>query len=310
MWFGMTESGCTAFAFPGMGTRLTGFERALFFRHRTLMLPFLEQASHAASMDLVSWLEHDAFEEQYLDDRKSQIFTFAFSAALYEVLKDHGVAAQFMAGYSFGHYAALFASNCLSFSDALACAYRAFDFMRESLPEGAWGMAAIVGLSIAEIEGLLDGSIMVVNVNGDSCAILAGFASELETLRGRAMEKGALKAELLPVAIPYHLPGILAPAAERLRQYLGTLSWHAPVVPIISSIDQSLITDVGRIIDFTIEHLCTPIHWLRTVGSLTTLGVTRIVECGPGVSISRYGSFMPFDISYVNVKTIRRNYSL
>jgi malonyl CoA-acyl carrier protein transacylase len=229
----MNENLGTAFAFPGMGIRLTGFERALFIRHRERMLPFLTEASDTAGKDLVSVLEHDTVAGQDLDDRNSQIFTFAFSAALFEVLMDNGVSAHYMAGYSFGHYAALFATHCLPFSAALSCAGRAYDIMRESCPDGRWGMAVVVGLPQAEMEDLLTGSITLVNVNSDTCVILAGSVDDLGLLRGRAMDRGALRAEMLPVTIPYHSPAILSNASEKLRTYLKTLPWNAPAVPIV-----------------------------------------------------------------------------
>jgi len=306
----MSDSNITAFAFPGMGIRLSGFERAVFLRHRQRMLPFLQEATEAATADFVAMLELGTIQKQNLDDRNSQIFTFGFSAALYEVFRDTGIAARYMAGYSFGHYGSLYAARCLSFSGALSCACRAFDLMQECCPVGTWGMVVIVGLGLIEIDDLVKGSITLVNVNSDTCVICAGLSSELLLLRQQAVERGALKAEVLPVAIPYHMPGVLSKASEKLRPYLETLSWRAPAVPIVSSLDQRLLTETDDVIDYTVRHCCTPIHWLKTVSRLRSLGVNRIIECGPGVSISRHGKFMPYDISYVNVKNLLRQYGI
>jgi [acyl-carrier-protein] S-malonyltransferase len=302
----MNEHRRIAFAFPGMGIRLTGFEQAFFSRHREKMLPFFEEANAAAEgvVDLVTVLESN--DAQDLDDRNSQIFTFAFSAAMYEVLSDRFETAKFLAGYSFGHYAALFASRALTFSQGLLCACRAYDIMSESCRNGKWGMAAIVGMTSDELKNLAGKTATLVNINSSTCAIYSGSVDEMQSLCKDAMRAGAIKAELLPVRIPYHQPSILSSASVKVRDFVETLSWKRPAIPIISSIDQTLLSDETSLMDYTARHLCTPIDWLKTAARLSALGVTRIIECGPGVSLSRHGSFMPFEISYVNIKNIQR----
>ncbi len=306
----MNDTVPTALAFPGMGIRLTGFERALFLRRRKTMLPFFEEAGALATVDLVSVLEGGSSHGNHLDDRNSQLFTCAFSAAMSDALQDNGITPRYAAGYSFGLYAALFAIRALTFSQTLASACFAFDTMREACAGNAWGMAAIIGLSLPETEKLARDSLVVVNVNSDSCVIIAGLRRDCEALCGRAMERQAIKAELLPVDIPYHSPRVLAAATQKFRSFLEGLSWRQPVFPLVSSIDADLLSGAEGLKDYTARHLCTPISWLKTVGRLDSLGVARIIECGPGVSLSRHGGFMPFGISYVNIKNIGRRYGV
>jgi [acyl-carrier-protein] S-malonyltransferase len=298
----MNDTIPTALAFPGMGIRLTGFERALFLRRRETMLPFFEEAGAKASVDLVAALERGTAKD--LDDRNSQLFTCAFSSALSDALQNNGIAPQYAAGYSFGLYAALFAVRALTFSQTLACVCFAFDAMRDACKGSTWGMAAIIGLSLLETEKLVRDSLVIVNVNSDACLIVAGLRRDCEALCCRAMEHQAIKAELLPVEIPYHSPDVLAAASQKFRSFLEGLSWNQPVFPLVSSINADLLSGAEGLLDYTARHLCTPISWLKTVGRLHSLGVERIIECGPGVSLSRHGGFMPFEISYVNVKNI------
>jgi [acyl-carrier-protein] S-malonyltransferase len=300
----MSENCLTAFAYPGMGIRMTGFERAVFIRHRKKMLPFFEQAAAAATVDLVGLIEQDA--AQCLDDRNSQLFTFAFSSALSDIAFESGIVPQYAAGYSFGLYAALYAVRALPFSAVLACASFAFNAMREACVGNTWGMAAIIGLSLPEVKELVRDSLVVVNVNSDACVIVAGLRHDLDALCLQARDRQAIKAEFLPVGIPYHSPAVLALASEKLREYCSELPWQRPRLPLVSSIDASLLTEASQVREQVIRHICTPISWKKTVAWLKSLGVTRIIECGPGVSLSRHGQFMPFDISYVNIKNIKR----
>jgi [acyl-carrier-protein] S-malonyltransferase len=304
----MNENGKTAFAFPGMGIRLTGFELAVFCRHEADMRPFFDEASTIAAIDLAGVLKNNTVGE--LDDRNSQIFTYTFSAALSVVCRKNGTIPAYVAGYSFGYYAALFTAQTLPFKEILTLACRAFDIMAERCNGKNYGMATIIGLTLAEIDELNNGKVAVVNINSDACVIVAGSVPELVALCAQAVRLGAIKAELLPVRIPYHHPGVLAAASDTLRAYLTTFAWQQPVIPVISSVDNSLLTSTADIIDYTARHLCTPLNWLTTMGRLHSLGVTRIVECGPGISLSRHGQFMPFDISYVNVKNLPKRLDL
>ena len=178
--------------------------------------------------------------------------------------------------------------------------------MEDRCTGNKFGMSAIIGLTMAEITAIIREGMAVVNVNSDTCVICAGLRSALDACNEEAKERGAITAELLAVGIPYHHPVLLAGAADKMRASLGAFKWRQPMVPIVSSIDGTLLDTAEAIADYTARHLCTPINWLGTVQALFSSGVTRIVECGPGVSLSRHGLFMPFPIAYVNVKNMRR----
>jgi len=210
---------------------------------------------------------------------------------------------RYLAPYSFGVYAALFAAHALTFSQTLSCACRAYDIMCSACGKNDWNMAVIIGLTIAEIKEIA-GSIVLVNITSDTCAIIAGRRADSIKFCEDALQRGALKAEVLPVSIPYHLPGVLAASIEEFRSFLKTISWNKPAFPIISTIDQRELDTCESLLDFTARHIGTPINWLKTVSRLRTLGITRIIECGPGISLSRHGMFMPFEITYVNIKTL------
>ena len=107
-----------AYAFPGVGVRFCGEERAFYSRHRRLLDPLLEEASERAAQDLTSALSQGSVSG--LGELESQLFTFAWNCGVASVFREHGQEASFVAGHSMGLYSALVSAGTLSFSDGLA----------------------------------------------------------------------------------------------------------------------------------------------------------------------------------------------
>jgi [acyl-carrier-protein] S-malonyltransferase len=305
----MTEShDVAALAFPGVGVRLSGCEAGFYQKHRGRLRPLLEEASSAAGMDLEFALLRDQIGSA--GEKSRQLFTYAFSTGVALVLREQGLVPAYAAGYSFGVYAALHATGMISFSDGLTILAQAYSLMRSACNGHALGMGYVVGLTRGEIEKLLAGrlycGLVLVNSNSDTCNVLAGPRETLEGFLAEAQDRGALAAECLSVKIPYHHPTLLGKVSPQFRSYLERFSWNPPSCPLVSSIDQRLLTAPEEIVDFTARNLSTPNNWQKVVGTLAGVGVTRMFECGPGISLSQNGRFLPHDIQYFNVKNLQR----
>lgn len=302
------ETGKTAFAFPGAGVNPSGREAEFFERHESVFKPLFDEASSHAGTDLACELVEDRIE--HLDDERNQYFTYAFGVGALQVFAGNGMTFDYTAGYSFGVYAALHASGALSFSDGLAMVREAYALMREACRHVEAGMGVTVGLDEEELLGILDGgrfsSLRLVNSNSDLCKVLAGERAELDEALREARRRGAVHAEPLKVAVPYHHSAYLSFATPAFAEFLAGLDWRDPACPVISSIDRSPLETAAELVDFAARNLSTPINWQKVVETLGSFGVTRIVECGPGISLSQNGRFIPGGIQYVNVKNAER----
>jgi [acyl-carrier-protein] S-malonyltransferase len=299
----------TAYAFPGVGVPPCGAEGRFFEAHRGTMAPLLERAGERAGADLVGPLVDG--EADRLPDRTQQFFTYAYSVGVAEVFADQGVAASMVGGYSFGIYGALRAAGAVSFDDGLAVLERAYRVMEQAAPPGS-GMAVVVGLTREEVEGMLAGdafpSVALTTTSSDTCQVVSGRDAALARFCAAALAADALSADPLDVRIPYHHPELLAGASEEMGRFLEAVPFAAARVPVISSIDQRPLAAAGDLKRLVAENLTTPICWRRVVGAFHEAGVRRVAECGPGVSLTRNGAFMPFDdIEYTNVKKAARS---
>jgi [acyl-carrier-protein] S-malonyltransferase len=304
--------GCLAFAFPGVGVGLCGHEEAFWRRHHSIMAPRLEEASDAAGGDLTSALSRDGAAR--LSERASQLFAYAYNCAVAEVYLSMGLRPEVMAGHSMGIYSALAMAGTISYSAGLAIVERAFEAVAAACPEGVGGMAVVVGLDQHEIDGLLAEpgwtSVRMVNSNNDTTKIFAGRHDDLDAFCRAAAAHDALKARLLPVSSPYHHPELLNGASAELERFLRRFTWRRAACPIISSIDQRLLSDGEDLLDLTARNITTPIDWELVMHTLVDQGVSTVVECGAGLSLSGNGRLMPISPAFITVKNARRRLGL
>lgn len=298
----------TAYVFPGVGVKLSRYEERFLRAHRRFFDPCFDAAGEEAGADLLEALVDGHLGER--DRRLEHFFTYAFSCGMADWCRHAGVEADLMAGYSFGIYGSLYASGALSYEDGLAAIARAYDLMATASGGRDYTMAITLGLTAGEVDAILSShyydQLCVVNSNNDTCKVFAGPRTSLERFIEEAMRHEALDARFLPVSIPYHHPRLLDGISGAFHEFLGKLHWSPPLCPVVSSIDQGLLTTAEELRDYTARNLSTPINWERVAAALFGRGIARAIECGPGISLTQNGRFMPFHIDYVNIKNLER----
>ncbi len=296
-----------ALAFPGIGVKLSGREGRFFEDHRAVVEPFFSAASAIAAEDLTERLtKGDTFTT---DTLSQHLFALAFGAGFAEVVAHAGVRVDFCAGFSFGIYAALFATGAVDFMNCARIVVRAHELSSKACRDANAAMAAIVGLPMPEVEKIAakaKGDVQIVNVITESSVIVAGDAQTVDFCIYEAEKRDALGTTRLPVRVAYHHPDYLGAASCEFALFLRSIPFSSPRVPVVSSIDSELVTTGDGLRDFTADNLGHPIHWYNVVKALAAQGVTTIIEAGAGISLTRNGSFMPIDMTYVNTKNYRR----
>ncbi len=297
-----------ALVFPGVGVRLTGREPEFFSRHRAELKPLFDRASEYRGIDLESRLLQGGIDE--LPDGSRQFFTYAFSAGAADVVtRALGVTPIAAGGYSFGIYAALYATRAMTFEDGLTVIDNAYHIVEGASRKRDLGMGIVVGLERTELDSLIDAkgldSVCRTNTNHDLCHVFSGTSGEIRRFLRSAKEAGAFKSEPLMVDVPYHHPRLLESAPNELAPVLRRIRWAPPDFPIVSSIDGGDLRESEEITRFLARHLATPISWHKVVERMNGMGVRTLFECGPGISLSQNGRFLPYDMTYLNVKKAR-----
>jgi [acyl-carrier-protein] S-malonyltransferase len=74
----------------------------------------------------------------------------------------------------------------------------------------------------------------------------------------------------------------MAPVKARLEPVLRAVAWSAPVVPVVTNVEARANRDVARIVPLLVEQVTAPVRWVEIVQEMARMGVTRVVEVGPG----------------------------
>jgi [acyl-carrier-protein] S-malonyltransferase len=160
--------------------------------------------------------------------------------------------------------------------------------MQEAVPVGVGAMAAILGLEAAAVvagcEQAAEKSgeiVAAANFNDPRQTVIAGSKAGVDKACELLKAAGAKRALLLAVSAPFH-SALMKPAAERLRDKLAGVTLRAPTVPLINNVDVAAPSDPDAIRDALYRQAYRAVRWVEVVAALRDLGLTHIVECGPG----------------------------
>ncbi|MDQ7968166.1 MAG: ACP S-malonyltransferase [Oxalicibacterium faecigallinarum] len=273
-----------AFVFPGQGSQAIGMLNG--FADNAVVQQTLAEASDALQFDLAKLIAEGPKEELDLTTNTQPVMLTAAVAMYRAWIAAGGKAPAVVAGHSLGEYSALVAAGVIPFKDAVPLVRFRAKAMQEATPVGFGGMAAILGLSDADVlaacaEAAQGEVVEAVNFNAPAQVVIAGHKAAIERACEAAKAKGAKRALPLPVSAPFH-SSLLKPASDRLREYLAPLAFTAPSVPLINNVDVAIVNDVDGIKDALVRQAASPVRWVETIQKMAADGITDVVECGPG----------------------------
>lgn len=272
-----------ALLFPGQGSQSLGM-LASWQDHRTVR-DTVSEASDALDLDLWSLIESGP-AAQLNDTVNTQPVMLATSIALYRVWAQmHAELPRAAAGHSVGELSALTAAGVFDLQQAVRLVRDRARAMTQAVPPGVAGMAAVLGLDDATVEALCQacaqGEVLEpVNYNAPGQVVVAGHVGAIERLKPAAKAAGAKMVFVLPVSGPFH-SSLMGQAAHSFSAALDTTEVHAPAFDIIHNSDQRLATR-DTIRPCLVAQLTRPVNWIGTVRQLQGMGVTRVIEVGPG----------------------------
>lgn len=273
-----------AFVFPGQGSQSVGMMQP-FEGNRAVREAF-NVASEVLGQDLWQLVAQGPAEDLGATVNTQPVMLTAGYAVYRAWLDAGGPEPAMVAGHSLGEYTALVAAGVLDFRDALPLVRFRARAMQEAVPAGEGAMAAILGLDDEAVRAACadaaQGEIVeAVNFNAPSQVVIAGHKSAVERGIQTAKAKGAKRAVLLPVSAPFH-SSLLAPAADKLADYLGKVDMKAPRIPVVNNVDVASESDPQKIRNALARQACRPVRWVEVVRGLAEAGVTTVAECGPG----------------------------
>jgi len=276
-----------AFVFPGQGSQAIGMLNG--FADSPVVQQTIAEASDALQLDLGKMINEGPKEALDLTTNTQPVMLTAAVACYRAWIAAGGAAPKLVAGHSLGEYSALVAAGVIAFKDAVPMVRFRAQAMQDAVPVGQGGMAAILGLSdedvqaaCAEAMAAVPGEVVeAVNFNAPAQVVIAGSKAAVDRACEIAKAKGAKRALPLAVSAPFH-SSLLKPASDRLREYLASIPFSVPAIPLINNVDVAVVSDVDAIKDALVRQAASPVRWVETINKMHADGITHVIECGPG----------------------------
>jgi [acyl-carrier-protein] S-malonyltransferase len=276
--------GKLAFLFPGQASQYPGMGGDLAEKFPEAKAVFDE--ADAALGFSVSKLCFGGSEEALKQTENTQPAILTVSTAAYRALEKRGITPDFVAGHSLGEYSALVAAGALEFSTAVKLVRGRGRYMQEAVPSGEGAMAAVLGLSPADVAEICKKAaetevVSPANMNSPEQTVISGSATAVKRAVEIASQSGAKRAVILAVSAPFHC-AMMMPAQQRLESDLHAAPFHDLKFPLITNVDAEAITTGDEARDALIRQVTNPVRWLESVRDMIDSGVTVFVEVGPG----------------------------
>jgi [acyl-carrier-protein] S-malonyltransferase len=251
-----------AWLFPGQGAQYPGMGRRLWDR-------FAQARSIAEEAEALSGLPLREIARRGPADRLRRCDVLepvlaAVSLSYAAILREHGRAPAFVAGYSAGEVAALCCAGAITRTDALRIAVHRGRILQDAAAARPGRMiaayripAAVVAAVVAELAPR--GALAIAAWNAPDHVTLAGDEATIGLAERRLLR---LKAEVAPIDVagPWHCH-LLDRAAERAAGVLEAIPFRAPTVPVYTSASGRIETDPGRLRRDLAEQLRAPVRW-------------------------------------------------
>jgi [acyl-carrier-protein] S-malonyltransferase len=201
------------------------------------------------------------------------------------VLQKEGIDFDLCAGHSLGEYSALNAAGAISAEDTIRLVYKRGELMHRESTKYKGAMHAIVGLPIAEVDGLVaevqpQGVVSVANHNSELQIVITGSPEPVEKVSALAAEKGA-KAIPLKVSGAWHSE-LIKGAEQEFKDVLAQIDFSPPEKSIIFNVSADISNEADEIKDLMGRQLCNPVKWYDSMQKMKEVEIETFVEVGPG----------------------------
>lgn len=272
----------TAFLFPGQGSQFVGMGSG-FHAAENWARDLFSQADEITGKPITRLCFEGPLEELTLTANLQPAVT-AVNLVCLKALAEKGIVPDAVAGHSLGEYTALAAAGVITQEAALKLSSVRGELMDRDARANPGSMQAVVGLTMAELEGIVElarshGRVVVANHNSTVQIVISGESEAVATAAKFAQAKGG-KTMPLPVSGAWHSP-LLESAAEDFFVELDQVPFAWPRCDMYLNVTGRKETDPAAMKIAMAKQMLSPVKWCDTINNMLADGVTRFVEVGP-----------------------------
>ena len=289
--------------FPGQGSQKVGMGQDLYENSNSAKAVF-DAANQALDINLTE-LCFNGPEDELTLTANVQPAILTHSIACYRVAQEKlgdklNVLAT--AGHSLGEYSALVAANVIDFETATKLVNKRGKFMQAAVPVGSGKMLAVLKKEVPELEAALTDipDVQIANINAPGQIVISGSADGIDRFQA---ENEGLRMIPLPVSVPSHCK-LMEPARAQLAAELDQLTFNVAELPVYSNFTATASTDPATLKQALKDQITGRVRWVESMQqAIKDLGITTIIEFGPGNVLTGLMKRINKDIEKINIQT-------
>lgn len=286
-----------AFIFSGQGAQYSGMGRELYNYSPEAKAVF-DCADAIRPGTSKQCFEGTAEELSVTENTQPCLYCVDLSAAA--ALKEAGVVADMVAGFSLGELAALAFSGAVTYETGFQMVCKRARHMQQASLENPAAMAAVLKLDDDTVVSLCSGfrNVYPVNFNSPGQVVVSGEVGALEEFKAAVKGKGG-KTLPLKVSGGFHSP-FMASASDKFLTELDDFIMSPPSLPLFANVTaQPYEDDFKSLLSLQIK---SPVQWWQTVENMIEAGAGTFIEVGAGKVLSGLVSRISDKVRVFNVE--------
>ncbi|HGI3458218.1 TPA: ACP S-malonyltransferase [Streptococcus agalactiae] len=292
-----------AFLFAGQGAQKLGMARDLYETFPIVKETF-DKASHVLGYDLRELIDKDL--DKLNQTKYTQPAILTTSTAIYRlILKEIGLRPDMVAGLSLGEYSALVASGAIRFEDAVVLVARRGQLMEAAAPAGSGKMVAVLNADRQIIEDACKkasqfGIVSTANYNTPKQIVIGGESIAVNAAVEELKQQGVKRLIPLNVSGPFHT-ALLKPASQKLSDVLDKVHFSVSEIPVIGNTEAQIMKK-DDIKSLLARQVMEPVRFDESIETMKKMGMTQVVEIGPGKVLSGFLKKIDSSLSVYSVE--------
>ncbi|MFR8884025.1 MAG: ACP S-malonyltransferase, partial [Streptococcus agalactiae] len=228
------------------------------------------------------------------------------STAIYRlILKEIGLRPDMVAGLSLGEYSALVASGAIRFEDAVVLVSRRGQLMEAAAPAGSGKMVAVLNADRQIIEDACKkasqfGIVSPANYNTPKQIVIGGESIAVNAAVEELKQQGVKRLIPLNVSGPFHT-ALLKPASQKLSDVLDKVHFSVSEIPVIGNTEAQIMKK-DDIKSLLARQVMEPVRFDESIETMKKMGMTQVVEIGPGKVLSGFLKKIDSSLSVYSVE--------
>ena len=188
------------------------------------------------------------------------------------------------AGHSLGEFSALCGAGVISVADTVKLVERRGFFMEREGIKNPGGMRAILGLSIEDLEEVVDsytgpGVVTVANFNTPQQIVISGSIDGLDGVAVVLENKGG-KVIPLNVSVANHSP-LVADAVADFSEIIDSVDFNVPRAAVYFNVTAQPEENPVGIKQMMATQIISRVRWFEIISAMLATGVDTFIEVGP-----------------------------